>query len=48
VRDRFDALAARIAKAYASVPEAEGIAEIDRICAEVRAEMRAKRRKNLR
>jgi prevent-host-death family protein len=29
MRDRFDALSGRIAEAYASVPEDEGIAEID-------------------
>lgn len=44
--ERFDALAARLAEAYASVPEPEGMAEINRIAAEVRAEMKAERRKN--
>lgn len=29
MRERFDALTARIAAAYADVPEAEGMAEID-------------------
>ena len=43
--ERFDQWAAQVAEAYAPVPEAEGIAEIDRIAAEVRGEMRAERRK---
>jgi prevent-host-death family protein len=29
MRERFDALSARIAHGYATVPEAEGLAEID-------------------
>lgn len=29
MRERFDALSARIAAGYAAVPEAEGLAEID-------------------
>ena len=44
--DRFDAWTARVAEAYASVPEKEGMAEINRIAAEVRAEMKAECRKN--
>jgi prevent-host-death family protein len=34
---RFDALAARLAEAYAAVPEEEGLAEIEGIAAEERA-----------
>lgn len=45
MQDRFDELSARIAKAYADIPEEEGIAEINRVTAEVRAEMKAERRK---
>ncbi len=45
MQERFDAMCARIAEAYASVPEEEGIAEINRVAAEVRAEMMAERRK---
>jgi prevent-host-death family protein len=36
MRDRFDALSGRIAKAYAEVPVEEGLAEIDRVTAKVR------------
>jgi len=36
MRDRFDELTARMAKAYASVPESEGMAEIDAIIARER------------
>ncbi len=36
MRDRFDALSARIAEAYAEVPAEEGIAEIDAAVAEER------------
>lgn len=36
MRDRFDALSARIAEAYAEVPAEEGIAEIDATVAEER------------
>jgi prevent-host-death family protein len=43
MQERFDALSARIAEAYANVPEEEGIAEIKHIAAEVRAEMKAER-----
>jgi prevent-host-death family protein len=36
MRDRFDELTSRMAEAYASVPESEGIAEIDAIIARER------------
>ena len=45
MQDRFDELSAQIAAAYANVPEEEGMAEIKRITAEVRAEMNAERQK---
>ena len=45
MQDRFDELSARIAAAYADVPEEEGMAEINRISAKVRAEMKAERQK---
>jgi len=45
MQERFDALTARLQKAFADVPEEEGIAEINRVAAEVRAEMKAERRK---
>lgn len=45
MQQRFDELSAQIADAYASVPEEEGMAEIERITSEVRAELKAKRRK---
>ena len=45
MQDRFDELSAEIAKAFADVPEEKGIAEINRVAAEVRAEMKAERRK---
>jgi len=45
MQERFDELSAQIAKAFADVPEEEGIAEINRVAAEVRAEMMAERRK---
>lgn len=38
MRDRFDALSDRIAEAYSETPEAEGLAEIDRVVAELRAD----------
>lgn len=38
MRDRFDALSDRIAAAYGDTPEAEGLAEIDRVVADVRAD----------
>lgn len=40
MQERFDALAARIANAYSDVPMEEGLAEIDRLAMEVRAESR--------
>ena len=43
MQERFDALSTRIAEAYADVPEEEGMAEIKRISAEVRAELKAER-----
>ena len=43
MQGRFDALSARIAEAYADVPEEEGVAEIKRVAAEVRAEFNAER-----
>ena len=45
MQERFDELSARIAAAFAGVPEEEGIAEINRVSAEVRAEMKAERQK---
>ena len=45
MQERFDALSARLEEAFANVPEEEGIAEINRVAAEVRAEMKAERRK---
>jgi prevent-host-death family protein len=42
-QERFDALSASIAEAYANVPEEEGVAEIKRVTTEVRAEMKAER-----
>ena len=45
MQERFDALSARLQEAFAAVPEEEGIAEINRVAAEVRAEMKAERRK---
>ncbi|MND05489.1 hypothetical protein D3C83_263100 [compost metagenome] len=43
MQERFDALSAQIAAAYAEVPEEEGMAEIKRVTAEVRAELKAER-----
>ena len=43
MQDRFDQLSTEIAKAFADVPEEEGIAEINRVAKEVRAEMNAER-----
>jgi len=37
MQDRFDALSNRIAKAYAEVPEEEGLAEIDALASQERA-----------
>jgi len=42
MRERFDSLTGRLAHAYASVPEQEGLAEIDRIAAKVRGEAPSK------
>ena len=36
MRDRFDELTAKMAQAYASIPEEEGLAEIDAIVARER------------
>jgi prevent-host-death family protein len=43
MQEHFDRLAARLAQAYASVPEKEGLAEIDHIAAQVRAQSRRRR-----
>ena len=43
MQERFDELSARMAAAFANVPEQEGIAEINRVSAEVRAEIKAGR-----
>ena len=40
MQQRFDALATRIAEAYAAVPVEDGMAEIERAAAAVRAEPR--------
>ena len=48
MQERFDALAARMAEAYAQVPEEEGMAEIERAVAAERAKIKkapAKRKK---
>jgi len=45
MQERFDELTARLQEAFADVPEEEGIAEINRVAAEVRAEMKAERQK---
>ena len=45
MQERFDELSARLQQGFADVPEEEGIAEIDRVTAEVRTEMKAERRK---
>jgi len=45
MQERFDELSARMAAAYADVPEEEGMAEIMRVTKEVRAEMNAELRK---
>ena len=42
MRERFDALAGRLAQAYAAVPAQEGLAEINRITAKVRSQARSK------
>ena len=43
MQERFDALSARLAEAYAQVPEEEGMAEIAKVSADVRAELKAER-----
>jgi len=45
MQQRFDALAMRLAEAYAAVPAEEGLAEIERAAAAVRAESRKAGRK---
>ena len=40
MQQRFDALSARLAEAYAAVPVEEGLQEIERAAARVRAESR--------
>ena len=42
IRARFDALAERLAQAYAVVPAQKGLAEIDRLTSKVRREARSK------
>ena len=44
MRDRFDALSNRIAKAYREVPLEEGLAEIDTLVAKIRATLMARLR----
>jgi len=41
MQQRFDALAARLAEAYATVPVEEGLQEIERAAAQVRSESRS-------
>ena len=43
MQERFDMLSARLAEAYAEVPEAEGMAEIKRAVSKVRAELKSER-----
>ena len=43
MQERFDALSARVAEGYANVPQEEGMAEIKRMAARVRVEMKAER-----
>ena len=43
MQERFDALSARLAEAYAQVPETQGADEIKQAAAEVRAEFKATR-----
>jgi prevent-host-death family protein len=43
VQERFEALSARLAEAYAQVPEHEGVGEIKRAASRVRAELKAER-----
>ena len=46
MQQRFDALSARLAEAYAAVPAEEGLQEIERVAAQVRAESRAAGRRS--
>ncbi|HEX2825938.1 MAG TPA: type II toxin-antitoxin system Phd/YefM family antitoxin [Burkholderiales bacterium] len=43
MQERFDALSARLAEAYADVPEGEGMAEIKQTAARARGELKAER-----
>ena len=43
MQERFDALSARVADAYAKVPEADGLSEIKRAASEVRAQLKKER-----
>lgn len=45
MHERFDALAARLAESYATVPMERGLTEIDRLTAKVRAETGGKTRR---
>ena len=45
MQERFDDLTGRIAEAFKDVPEEKGMAEIMRVTKEVRAEMKAQRKK---
>ena len=45
MQERFDGLAARLAEAYAAVPEEEGMAEIQRVSAGERAKQKASRKR---
>jgi prevent-host-death family protein len=45
MQERFDELSARVAEAYAEVPEEKGIAEIKRVVSKVRAELKAENRR---
>jgi prevent-host-death family protein len=45
MQERFDALSARMAAAYAKAPEDEGMIEIERASTAARAEAKAERRK---
>jgi prevent-host-death family protein len=43
MQERFDALSARVAEAYAELPENDGMAEIKRVASAVRTELKAER-----
>ena len=45
MQERFDELSTRMAAAFANIPEERGITEINRVSAQVRAEMKAERQK---